>query len=155
MSEVKGRVREIHSRDREAYLEMWSDFTAAKPSEPGDPAMGTVNFLRMMDPDNPLRGIVIVDDRDCAQGFVCYLAFPFTWSKKNVCYLMDIYVRRVCRGMGYGRLLIEHLVEIGKRDGWYKIFWMTEKDNVLAQRLYDHIARRMDYVRYDLVVSAP
>jgi ribosomal protein S18 acetylase RimI-like enzyme len=155
MGEVKTRVREIHPKDRDAYVEMWSDFTSVKPSEPGDPAMGAVNFVRMMKPDNPMRGIVIVNDNDSAQGFVCFLAFPFTWSKKNVCYLQDIYVQRSCRGLGYGRLLIEHLVEIAKTEGWYKIFWMTERDNVVAQHLYDRIAQKMDYVRYDLVVGSP
>jgi ribosomal protein S18 acetylase RimI-like enzyme len=155
ITEVSTRVRKISSKDRQAYVGMWSDFTSAKPSEPGDPAMGEVNFLRMMTPDNPLQGIVVVDDLDCAQGFVCFLAFPFTWSAKNVCYLQDIYVQRACRGLGYGRLLIEHLVEIAKAQDWYKIFWMTEPDNVLAQHLYDHIARKMGYVRYDLVVGTP
>jgi len=152
---MKTHVREIGPSDREAYLEMWADFTAAKPSEPGDPQMASVNWLRMMNPDNPMRGIVLVDDNDSVQGFVCFLAFPFTWSRKDVCYLQDVFVRRGCRGLGYGRLLIEHLARIAKQQGWYKIFWMTERHNLVAQHLYEKIAKKMDYVRYDLVVGPP
>lgn len=155
MVEVNARVREARAHDRDAYLKMWADFTSAKPSEPGDPEMGSVNWSRMMNPANPMRGIVVVDEYDQAQGFVCFLAFPFTWSKKDVCYLQDIYVQRHCRGLGYGRLLIEHLVQIARAEGWYKIFWMTERDNVKAQSLYEKIAKRMDYLRYDLVVGEP
>lgn len=149
------KVRDASAGDREAFVAMWRTFVDAKPSEPGNRDLAETNWSRAVDPGHPLRCIVAVSDADEAQGFTLFLDFPFTWSVKNVCYLLDIFVRPESRGQGHARAMIEHLVSIGRRSGWYKIFWMTEPDNHRARQFYDRVAKRMNYVRYDLEVSAP
>jgi ribosomal protein S18 acetylase RimI-like enzyme len=106
-----------------------------------------------MDGENPLRCLVAVDESDRPRGFTIFVALPFTWSRKEVCYLEDIYVDPDARGKGYASAMIAELVEIGRREGWFKIFWMTESDNVRAQRFYERVARKMDYLRYDLNID--
>jgi GNAT superfamily N-acetyltransferase len=91
-----------------------------------------------------------VDELDVPQGFTLYVTLPFTWSRGEVCYLHDIFVRESARGRGHARAMIERLAAIGRERGWFKIFWMTEADNHRAQRLYDTVAKRMSYIRYDL-----
>jgi ribosomal protein S18 acetylase RimI-like enzyme len=134
---------------------MWDAFVGAKPSEPGNRDMASVNWSRVMDADHPLQCIVAVNGSDRPQGFTLYLALPFTWSVGDVCYLQDIFVRPEARGAGHARAMIEHLKGLGRQNGWYKIFWMTEADNERAKRLYEKVARRMDYLRYDIVITAP
>ena len=58
-------------------------------------------------------------------------------------------------GKGAAQAMIAHLRQMGEAAGWFKIFWMTQSDNFPAQRVYDKVARRMDYLRYDLNVSDP
>lgn len=149
------QVRLAHAQDRDAFLEMWADFVALAPSEPGDRSMGEANWARILDADTPLECIVGVDDHGMQLGFVLFLAFPFTWSNGDVCYLQDIYVRSESRGKGVAQAMIDHLHEIARTMGWFKIFWMTQSDNYPAQRLYEKVAERKDYIRYDLVVRAP
>lgn len=150
-----GAVRPAENRDREAFLTMWADFVALAPGEPGNHAMGDMNWERFMDSRNGLRCIVAVDDQDQPCGFTIFLAFPFTWSTGDVCYLQDIFVNSESRGKGFARAMIAHLRAIGEQSGWFKIFWMTQHDNYTAQHLYDQVATRTDYVRYDLMVSPP
>lgn len=148
-------VRPAQTEDRHAFLEMWADFVALAPSEPGDRSMGDRNWARILDADTPLECIVAVDAHGTQLGFVLFLAFPFTWSNGDVCYLQDIYVRAESRGKGVAQAMIDHLHAIGQEAGWFKIFWMTQSDNYPAQRLYEKVAERKDYIRYDLVVRTP
>jgi len=155
MNAEKPTVRPIVETDRAAFLEMWDDFVALAPSEPGNREMGELNWSRMMDAASGLRGIVGVDGNDEPVGFTLFLTFPFTWSRGDACYLQDIYVRPQARGKGLAQAMISQLRELGEAAGWFKIFWMTQSDNFDAQRVYDKVAKRMDYLRYDLNVSEP
>jgi ribosomal protein S18 acetylase RimI-like enzyme len=147
-------VRPATEADREAFLAMWQEFTALAPDEPGDRGMGEINWSRVMSLANDMRCIVAVGDDDRPIGFTLYLAFPFTWSRGDVCYLLDIYVSPESRGRGAAQAMIAHLRRIGEAAGWFKIFWMTQPDNFAAQRVYDKLAKRMDYIRYDLNIDA-
>lgn len=155
MTSRKATVRPAESRDRQAFLTMWKDFVALAPGEPGNHAMGDLNWQRIMDGGNGLRCIVAVDDQDQPCGFTLFLAFPFTWSTGDACYLQDIFVSAESRGKGIAQAMIAYLRALGEQAGWFKIFWMTQHDNFTAQHLYDKVAKRMDYIRYDLNVSAP
>lgn len=148
-------IRPALPKDRAAFLDMWRDFVASAPGEPGNHEMGERNWDRVADTASGLRCIVAVDADDVPQGFTLFLTFPFTWSKGDACYLQDIFVKAESRGNGAARAMISHLEQLGRDAGWFKIFWMTQPDNFTAQRLYDRIAQRMDYLRYDLNISEP
>ncbi len=147
-------VRPAMSKDRAVFLEMWDAFVATDPNEPGDRDMGEANWARIHDPACALGCLIVVDASDRPQGFLLHLAFPFTWSKGEVCYLQDLYVKEAARGRGYAQALIHRLAAMGREAGWFKIFWMTQADNYAAQRLYDKLAARSDFLRYDLSLTA-
>jgi ribosomal protein S18 acetylase RimI-like enzyme len=148
-------VRDMRPEDRDAFLEMWADFVSLAPGEPGNHAMGELNWGRLADPAHPLAGIVATGADGQALGFTLFLAFPFTWARGDVCYLQDIYTRAAARGQGVARAMIAELEVRGRAAGWFKIFWMTQADNFTAQRLYDRVAERKDYIRYDLNICEP
>ena len=145
-------VRPAGAEDREAFLTMWEDFVSLDPDEPGDRGMGAANWDRVMDDCNPLQAMIAIDAEGTPRAFVLYLEFPFTWSVGNICYLQDIYVQPASRGKGLARMLINTLSDIGRERGWFKVFWMTQHDNFVAQGLYDKIAERKNYIRYDLPI---
>ncbi len=155
MSIPAPHVRPAEAQDGPAFLDMWQDFVSTAPDEPGNHTMGEKNWERIMDPATGLQCIVAVDGDGLPLGFTLFLAFPFTWSRGDACYLQDIFVRADARGKGVAQAMIEHLRQLGLKAGWFKIFWMTQPDNFAAQRLYDKVAKRMDYLRYDLNVGAP
>ena len=47
-------------------------------------------------------------------------------------------------------LVIEGLTLLGKQPGWRRVYWHTHEDNYRARILYDRLAPRTDYVRYDI-----
>lgn len=148
-------IRDVAPEDRAAFLVMWDDFVAYDPDEPMFTGMGAVNWERLMDPANPFKGLVAVDESGARLGFTLYLAFPFSFSRGDACYLQDLYVVRAARGRGIARSMITELAERGRKAGWFKIFWMTQPDNDMARRLYDSVAQVADFVRYDLHICKP
>ncbi|MBL8583725.1 MAG: GNAT family N-acetyltransferase [Rhizobiaceae bacterium] len=149
-------IRDVQAEDREAFLDMWADFVSLAPDEPGNHGvMGELNWSRMIDPAHALKALIATDENGAAVGFTLYLPFAFTWARGDVCYLQDIYVRAQARGKGIAQAMIAELEKRGRDAGWFKVFWMTQADNFTAQRVYDKVAKRMDYLRYDLNVCEP
>lgn len=155
MSDSELTVRYAIAEDQKDWVAMWRKFLHDKPDEPGDRTTEEKNWSRIMDTTNPLRCLVGIDANGNKVGFILFVVFPFTWSVLDVCYLEDLFVAPEARRKGYARALIDALAEVGRKENWYKIFWMTEADNQPAQRLYDTVARRMDYLRYDLNLVTP
>jgi GNAT superfamily N-acetyltransferase len=145
-------IRPATPPDREAFVALWDDFVATDPDEPGNRSMGAANWTRI---EAGSLQALIASQAGGPMGFLLYNAFPFTWSAGDVCYLQDLYVAPQWRGQGHAAALIAALADIGRKAGWYKIFWMTQAHNASAQRLYDRVALRRDYIRYDLPLSAP
>ncbi len=67
-------------------------------------------------------------------------------------FLDDLFTDAEVRGRGVGRALIARLSEIAREQGAAKVRWVTAPDNVTAQRLYDDVASRTDWLTYDLMV---
>jgi GNAT superfamily N-acetyltransferase len=145
---MPGPIRHATAADRDAFLAMWDDFVATDPNEPGNRTMAAANWARIE--SGALHALIATDAAGAAQGFLLYNAFAFTWSAGEVAYLQDLYVCAEARGQGLATALIAALADIGRAKGWFKIFWMTQAHNLSAQRLYDRVALRRDYVRYDL-----
>ena len=53
---------------------------------------------------------------------------------------------------GVARALIDRLAELARESGAAKVRWVTAADNVTAQRLYDDLADRTEWLTYDLLV---
>jgi len=146
-------IRHARAADEARWHALWRDFTSAGP-ETCEPGAGAVLWQRILDPDNPLR-CLIAEDAGRAVGFLVFLSHPYTWSTRPICYLLDLYVAPEARKQGRARALIDALAAIGHQEGWFKVYWMTQPDNRIAQTLYDRIAARSPFVRYDMVLNPP
>jgi len=152
MSDYAGTVRPAAAGDEAAFLEMWSDFVQVA-TEPCPPEAAEVAFHRVLDPANTLGCLIALSREGKQVGFALYVTHPYSWSTRDVCYLLDLYVRPEARGRGHGRALLDELSRIGREAGWLRINWMTQPDNALAHSLYDKVAERCPLVRYDLYLS--
>ncbi len=140
-------IRPLEPRDRAAWDEMWAGYLTFYQSELSlDVSDDT--FARLT--AGALIGLIAEDDEGGPLGFAHALLHAETWSPKPVCYLEDLFVRREARGTGAGRALIEALAARGRREGWLRLYWQTERDNTTAQTLYDKVATRIDWLRYEL-----
>ena len=54
-------------------------------------------------------------------------------------FLKDLYVTKAARSLGIGRALLAEAARIARDEGYCRIDWTTEGNNLGAQRLYDRL----------------
>lgn len=141
-------IRPFEPRDRAAWDAMWAGYLAFyETSLPAEVSEDT--WTRFVGKAPGHIGL-IAEGGDGPLGFAHAILHPGTWSPKPVCYLEDLYVNEAARGQGAGRALIEALAQRGRAEGWLRLYWQTARTNNTAQYLYDRLATRTDWLRYDL-----
>jgi GNAT superfamily N-acetyltransferase len=147
MTKTPPTIRPIRAADRAAWDEMWAGYLTFYKSEL-TPEISDDTFARIL--SGALIGLVAVDETGRPLGFAHALLHAGTWSPKPLCYLEDLFTREEARGKGVGRALIEALAARGRAEGWLRLYWQTARDNATAQKLYDKLGARTDWLRYDL-----
>jgi len=142
-------IRAVQPDDLQAWRALWDAYCAALGAM--IPAAVTTDLWhRILDPDHSVGGLIACGSSNEPVGFAHYILHPHTWSLQPVCYLEDLFVAPGARRLGAGRHLIERLVTKGRDLGWRRVYWHTHDDNVAGLALYDRLAERTDYVRYDI-----
>ena len=142
-------LRSPEAADRERWKEMFLALVATGPEPCAFDAPDHV-WECIGDPAHPMKLILAADEGRRGIGFLLYLTHPYSWTRRSITYLLDLYVDPAARGSGIGTALIEHLAGIGRNAGWLKIYWMTQADNEAAHALYGKLATRSGLVRYDM-----
>lgn len=139
-------VRSALPSDETAWRDLWRgycDFYKASVPE----SVTSRTWKRILDPDSAIMCIVAEVDGK-VYGFANCVVHENTWEALPVCYLEDFFVLPSARGHGVGRALLEWLRNAMRAEGWSRLYWMTQRDNAQARRLYDHFAAADDHVRY-------
>ena len=143
-------IRAAQAVDETSFVEM-SNALLAEANEPHEPGAVASAWRRSLDPASSLQCLVAVDEGGTPVGFMLYVTHDFSWTTRPVCYFLDLYVRPTARRHGIGRAFLAHLTETGRREGWSRIYWMTQEDNAKARQLYDQFGHRSPLIRYETV----
>jgi GNAT superfamily N-acetyltransferase len=140
-------IRPLRPADRPRWELLWQGYLRFYrqhlPAEVTDAA-----FARLTDPRAALRGLIA--ERDGALiGFVHYQFHPSTWALRDSCYLEDLYVDPAARGSGAGRALIRAVYAEADRAQAATVYWLTQEFNADGRALYDTLARRTSFIRYE------
>lgn len=141
-------IRAVRPEDRPEWEVLWQgylDFYATAL----DPVVTDSTWTRITKSDSAVHGLVAVGSRGLV-GLLHYVLHPTTWTTTPACYLEDLFVAPDVRGAGVGHALITALVELARTAGWSSIHWITAHDNAAGMRLYDRVARRTTWVRYEI-----
>lgn len=150
---MASRVRSTNQSDRTEWFRLWRGYLDFYETAL-DERISETTWLRLLDTNEPVFGLVAVDAADQVIGIVNYVLHANTWTEKPVCYLEDLFVDPAARGQGAGKALIEAVIDLAKTQGWYRVYWQTKEGNATARRLYDRITPATDWVRYDVNVAA-
>jgi GNAT superfamily N-acetyltransferase len=142
-------IRPVAAGDRAAWEPLWLGYLAFY--EKTVPQAATdYTWKRLLDPADPVEGLLAVDADGTALGLVQYLHHASTWSVGGNVYLQDLFVVPAARGKRIGRRLIAAVTEISKAKGAAVLYWQTEEFNGTARRLYERVAKRAPFVRYNI-----
>ena len=75
---------------------------------------------------------------------------PSPLRGKLVGFIDDIIVTPKNRGKGVGKMLLNEIKEIGIRENWGIIRWITRDNNYIARILYDKVANKSDWNVYEM-----
>lgn len=106
------------------------------------------NWIR--DENDPLEAALAVDEEGTPVGLAQFRVVPDTLRATRGVFLDDLYVDEGARGGGVGRALIEFVHARSLEAGTGGVSWITAADNADAQRLYDQVARRTNWVMYEM-----
>jgi GNAT superfamily N-acetyltransferase len=140
-------IRPVTSSDRAQWSVLWAGYLRFyRQHLSSEVTEGT--FARLIDRSAPLHGLIAA--RDAALlGFAHYLFHPTSWSLRENCYLEDLYVDPAARGSGVGRALIQAVYAEADRAQAASVYWLTQEFNAEGRALYDTLARRTSFIRYE------
>lgn len=143
-------LRDARPSDETDFRHLWQGFCngygLTLPEE-----VTAFTWARLMDPGNALTARLAVLD-GVPQGLAIHQHHPSTWVAGDDGYLEDLFVAEAARGKGLGRALIEDLIAIGRRNGWRRLYWLTEIENQTARRLYDQYCENDGHIRYRMTL---
>ena len=140
-------IRVLRTADREQWESLWNGYLRFyRQHLPGEVTAAT--FQRLLQEGVQPHGLVALRDGRLV-GFVHYLFHPSSWSLKDYCYLEDLFVDPAVRGAGVGRALIQAVYAVADRAQAASVYWMTQEFNADGRALYDTLARRTSFIRYE------
>ncbi|WP_322990071.1 GNAT family N-acetyltransferase [Hoeflea sp.] len=149
----KLEIRSIAADDAVAWRELWTAYLEFYESSVPDEVYQTT-FSRLVSDHaagdasfyEPRGLLALLDGKPV--GLVHYFYHRHCWRIEQVCYLQDLFAAPDVRGTGVGRALIEAVYAQADADGCPNVYWMTQKFNAQARKLYDRVATLTPFVKY-------
>jgi GNAT superfamily N-acetyltransferase len=140
-------IRALKESDRTAWEDLWKGYLRFyRQHLPQEVTAAT--FARLMKPGAQPHALV-AEHEGRLVGFVHYLFHSSTWSLKDICYLEDLFVDPGARGKGIARALIQAVYAAADAAQAASVYWMTQEFNADGRALYDTLARRTSFIRYE------
>lgn len=140
-------IRALTEQDEAIWRKLWTGYLEFYESEV-DEAVYQSTFRRMLTEGDYEPNALIAWDGDNAVGLVHYMFHRHCWRVENVCYLQDLFADPSVRGKGVGRALIEAVYAAADAAGCPVVYWNTADDNHTARLLYDRIAKKTKFIKY-------
>lgn len=145
----------FHSGDAEAFARLWHAYEGHRNRPDDREAVTRANWAALMAGDGRLKAFALRDaDSGEVVGFALYVFHFCTKSPRDECYLNDLFVAETHRGRGGGRALLDALVRECEEREIIRLTWVTEKDNRIARKLYDHYCAGREWVRYKMMIGS-
>ena len=133
------------------WLDMWDGYlTFYKEDLPAEQT--ELTWKRLLDSSFNLYAFVALREGKVV-GLTHYSWTNSTWDEHSNIYLEDLYVDETLRGGGIGRLLIDAVTHVAHAHGSKRVRWITHRDNETAQKLYNSLAEKSEFIMYDRTVG--
>jgi len=140
-------IRPVAASERAQWEPLWRGYLAFY--EKSVPATVTDFTWQRVVEGREIEALIAWDGAQ-ALGLVQYLLHPSTWNMGGNVYLQDLFVVPEARGKRIGRRLIAAVTDRSRAKGAGVLYWQTEEFNGTARRLYERVAKRAPFVRYNI-----
>ncbi len=141
-------IRLVRPEDKEDWAILWRaylDFYETKrPAE-----VYEETWKRIIDPNEAMYSALAFHDSK-AVGLVNFLYHKSFWDIEERIYLNDLYVDATYRGLYIGKNLIKVVQKHGSDHNVASVYWLTSTQNAQAQILYDKVATRTSFIKYQV-----
>ena len=139
-------IRALRRTDRRQWEALWAQYLRFYRQHL-PPEVTDATFARLVDETQPHA--LVAEHNGTLVGFAHYTFHPSTWSLTDLCYLEDLFVAPGSRGLGSGRALIHAVYAAADRARAGSVYWMTQEFNADGRALYDTLAHRTSFIRYE------
>lgn len=143
------QVRPLGDKDFFSWLGLFEGYSEFYESELTDEKALRV-WSWIIDKNHDLDGAVAVNDAGDFIGFAHYRKYPRTLSADLGLFLDDLFVVTDERSAGVGRALMDFVKGFAGQHHLKQIQWLTAADNETAQKFYDEVGTRTDWVTYEI-----
>lgn len=140
------RISPLSEADFTQWYALWQNYLTFYETALSEET-SNATWEKLLDNAVPIYGFGAYYD-DKLVGITHVVLHPNTWDTTDCCYLEDLYVDESARGHGIGRALIEHVYDFAKGKDCNRVYWVTQKGNEPARKLYDSLANLTDMVQY-------
>lgn len=141
-------IRLVTPEDQQDWATLWKlyleFYETSRPAE-----VYQTTWDRILDPDERMYSIMAFDAGKPV-GLVNFLYHKSFWDIEYRVYLNDLYVGDTSRGAGLGRKLIKSVEKHANDHNVASVYWLTSEENTQAQILYDKVATRTSFVKYQV-----
>lgn len=126
---------------------LWQGYLAFYDTPEND-AVTTRNWAAFHDSSSPINGFAAFDADGKMLGMAQTVIHEHTWTVAPRCYLNDLFTAPEARGQGVARGLIEAVYAFARQRGCATVHWLTHRDNLTAQSLYNRLADNEGFIQY-------
>jgi len=144
-------LQPIASIGFDAWAALWRGYLTFYETELPQ-AQYRLTWTRLTQQDGSPHGLAAVDGDGTPLGIVHWLYHVHCWSEAEACYLQDLFTAEAARGKGVATALIDAVAADAKVKGCASIYWMTQDFNARARRLYDQVAVKTPFIKYQKAI---
>ena len=140
-------IRELNTLDKTEWLNLWHRYLQFYQSELAQEVTENT-WTKLIAPERShIYGFVAILNQEIV-GIVHVIEHESCWTIQPYAYLQDLFVLEEFRAKGIARQLIEHVAIYTKQRHCDRVYWLTHKDNEIAQQLYDRVACKTGFIQY-------
>ena len=147
------QIRPIRDSDKDQWQGLWDGYQTFYGHPGRSQDFFDTAFARLVSGDaSDFQGFV-ADEGGKLLGLTHYVFHPNLWQPAGVCYLQDLFTLPEARGRGVGRALVEAVADAALARGAGRVYWLTAEDNYAGRMLYDRVATRTSFIKYQRDLS--
>ncbi len=147
---MKIKIRKANSKDFPEIHKMIHCLATFEKA----PEKHTNTVAQMIAEQDHFEAFIAEDEKGVVLGMALYFFAYFTWVGKSL-YLDDLYVKEEYRGTGVGKLLIQKIFEVAKKEKCKRLRWQVLDWNSPAIDFYDKLGARLagEWINCDFTES--